>query len=301
MIPKLIDTRNSLLEYADSLTAVNYENNTDQDVYLTWKEPSDANYGQDSTYVWKVKRGGMSQDMVLHYNQQISQWKERLRENEKDKLDAFQNPECSKGNRSFDGGTSYAYSERRDTTKTNTDTHSGSVGGVYEVKHVLRACLTTLEFGTNWTLKTENGYTGSEVVGDSLDNTKTYAEFDYDLSDGNPGTDFTVDIYKSPKGWSDIFLLRGGQSYNPYEGEELARYYEPEKKHVISYGTERMEQPVIRISTDGEVGATSATLTDIPAGDTGQFTLHLTNGTTVHQTYPFTYLLDVAEIYNQQG
>ncbi len=301
MIPKLIDTRNSLLEYADSLTAVNYENNTDQDVYLTWKEPSDANYGQDSTYIWKVKRGGMSQDMVLHYNQQISQWKERLRENEKDKLDAFQNPECSKGNRSFDGGTSYTYSERRDTTKTNTDTHSGSVGGVYEVKHVLRACLTTLEFGTNWTLKTENGYTGSEVVGDSLDNTKTYAEFDYDLSDGNPGTDFTVDIYKSPKGWSDIFLLRGGQSYNPYEGEELARYYEPEKKHVISYGTERMEQPVIRISTDGEVGGTSATLTDIPAGGTGQFTLHLTNGTTVHQTYPFTYLLDVAEIHNQQG
>ena len=32
-----------------------------------------------------------------------------------------------------------------------------------------------------------------------------------------------------------------------------------------------------------------------------QFTLHLTNGTTANQTYPFTYLLDVAEIYNQQG
>lgn len=142
---------------------------------------------------------------------------------------------------------------------------------------------------------------GSSVRGDSLDNQHHYVELDYELNDGNAGTDFSVDIYKSPRGWGDIFVLRGGQSYNPYEGEVLAEYYEPEKKHVISYGTEQMEQPVIRISTDGEVGATSATLTDIPAGGTGQFTLHLTNGTTTNQTVHFTYILDIAETFNKQG
>ncbi len=301
MIPKLIDTRNSLLEYMDEAAAKSYENNSEQDVYLTWKEPTEADYGQEGTYVWKPGKNNGSQDMVNYYNSSVDNWKKLLSENEQDKLEAMAaRDKYLRENRSFDGGTSYSYSERRDSTWANTlnyNRKAGFVGGCKMGFGVNAAA----SFGSNLVYKTEIGYMGSSVRGDTLDNQHHYVELDYELNDGNAGTDFSVDIYKSPRGWGDIFVLRGGQSYNPYEGEELARYYEPEKKHVISYGTEQMEQPVIRISTDGEVGATSATLTDIPAGGTGQFTLHLTNGTTVHQTYPFTYLLDVAEIYNQQG
>ena len=301
MIPKLIDTRNSLLEYMEEAAAKNYENNSEQDVYLTWKKPGEDDYGEEGTYVWKPGKNIGSQDMVKYYNGSVSNWKKRLADNEQDKIEAMAaRDKYLKENRSFDGGTSYTYSERRDSAWAKTYDTSTKVGitGATKVGFHVNAMGT---FGTNLTLKTEVGYVGSRVEGDSLDNRTSYAEFEYELNDGNAGTDFSVDIYKSPRGWGDIFVLRGGQSYNPYEGEQLAEYYEPEKKHVISYGTERMEQPVIRISTDGEVGATSATLTDIPAGGTGQFTLHLTNGTTTNQTVPFTYILEIAEIFNQQG
>ena len=301
MIPKLIDTRNSLLEYMDEASAKSYENNSEQDVYLTWKKPSEEDYGEEGTYVWKPGTKGRSQDMVMYYNGSVENWKNLLAENELDKIEAMAaRDKYLKENRSFDGGSSYSYSERRDTTWAKTQNYSrkaGIVGGGkigLDVKAGGR-------FGSNLILKGEAGYTGSSVRGDADDNQHDYVEFDYELNDGNSGTDFSVDIYKSPRGWGDIFVLRGGQSYNPYEGEVLAEYYEPEKKHVISYGTERMEQPVIRISTDGEVGATSATLTDIPAGGTGQFTLHLTNGTTTNQTVHFTYILDIAETFNKQG
>ena len=301
MIPKLIDTRNSLLEYMDEAAAKSYENNSEQDVYLTWKKPSEEDYGKEGTYVWKPGTKGKSQDMVMYYNGSVENWKNLLAENELDKIEAMSARETYlKENRSFDGGSSYSYSERRDTTWAKTQNYSrkaGIVGGG-KIGLGVKAGGT---FGSNLVLKGEAGYTGSSVRGDADDNQHDYVEFDYELNDGNSGTDFSVDIYKSPRGWGDIFVLRGGQSYNPYEGEVLAEYYEPEKKHVISYGTERMEQPVIRISTDGEIGATSATLTDVPAGGTGQFTLHLTNGTTTNQTTHFTYILDIAETFNKKG
>ena len=301
MIPKLNDARNGLLQYADSLAAVNYKNTTENDVYLTWKKPTDSDYGQDKTYVWKPGTKGKSQDMVLYYNQSVKNWKQRLADNEQDKVEAMEaRDKYFKENRSFDGGSNYVYSVRHDSIYASTYETSTKVGGKLSFQSNIFVNYAA-SFGMNIEADVASGYIGSSVVGDEDGNRTSYAEFEYELSDGNSGTDFSVDIYKSPRGWGDIFVLRGGQSYNPYEGEVLAEYYEPEKKHVISYGTERMEQPVIRISTDGEVGATSATLTDIPAGGTGQFTLHLTNGTTTNQTVPFTYILEIAEIFNQQG
>ena len=240
MIPKILDTRNALLEYKDSISAVNYQNTTTKDVYLTWLKPEDDRYGSEKTYVWKPGIRGRSQDLVLHYNESVRLWRERLAENEKDKIEARQNQDYFKENRSFDGGTSYTYLERRDTTKTSTFQKYAKVGYVYEVKTEF-TLNTTATFGTNFNFKSEGGYVGSRLTGDSLDNKSSYIEFDYDLNDGNPGTDFSVDIYHSPRGWSDIFLLRGGQSYNPYEGEERTKYYE-EGQHIISYGTEQMEQ-----------------------------------------------------------
>lgn len=300
MIPKILDTRNALLEYMDETAAKSYENKSDQDVYLTWLTPDDPNYGAEDTYVWKSGINGRSQNLVLHYNESVRLWRERLAENEKDKIEAFNGGDYYKENRSFDGGTSYSFSERRDTTHVSTTVFNGKVGIIGEVKTMF-SINSSASFGTNINFKTEVGYNNTQMWADSLDNVKTYAEFDYDLVDGNPGTDFTVDIYRSPRGWGDIFLLRGGQSYNPYEGLEYAKYYEPEKQHVISYGTERMEQPVIQVSTDGGISAKSATLTDIPAGGTGQFTLHLTNQTTTNQSFDFVYKLMVQEKANPHG
>ena len=147
---------------------------------------------------------------------------------------------------------------------------------------------------------TENGWAYSTTESDYDENTKDYAEFDYTFDDGNKGTDFSVDIYKSPTGWSDIFSIFGGQSYNPYQKEEKTQYYEP-GQHILSNGTEQMENPDIQISTDGGIAVKSAVLTDIPAGQTGQFTLHLSNISTTTQGFDFTYNLSVAEGTNQHG
>ena len=300
MLPKIKDTRNKLLEYADSTSAIAYTNTSDKDVYLTWLKPDDSRYGEEDTYVWKPNINGKTQDMVLHYNESMRLWKQRLAENEQDKIEAFQNAGYFKENRSFDGGTSYSYSERRDTTLTSTTSTNIKTGLTYSWKTCL-CFFSGVSVGTNLNFDSEVDYAENEVKGDSLDNVNTYVEYDYELNDGNTGTDFTVDIYRSPRGWSDIFLLRAGQSYNPYEKMEYAKYYEPEKQHVISYGTEQMEQPVIMVSPDGEVAAKSATLTDIPAGGTGQFTLHLTNQSSTNQTIPILYNIMVQEMANQQG
>ena len=300
MLPKIEETRNALLEYKDSIAAVNYVNNTDQDVYLTWLEPDDPNYGKDSTYVWKQGRLGRSSDMVLSYNSAIERWHQVLSWNEEDKIKAFNDrAKYFDQNRSFDGGTGYAYSERRDTTESNISSDSYSLTGFGSVKHRIGVSAGA-SFGANWEFKAEVGHTWVNEDGEYDDNEKTYAEFDYDFNDGNPGTDFTVDIFNSPRGWSDIFLLRGGQSYNPFEDEEKTQFHD-KGEHILSYGTEQMEKPVISISTDGKVGAKSATLTDVPAGSMGEFTLHLKNGSTTNQEVPLLYNLIIVEGTNTNG
>ena len=295
MIPKIRETRNALLEYKDSISAASFKNTTEQDVYLTWLTPDNPNYGSEGTYVWKMGIKGKSQDMVLHYNNAIENWEETLRNNEEDKITAFNNKDdYYLSNQSFDGGSAYSYTERYDTTMITKTSNSKYAAAVINAKHRVGVNAATT-FGANWELKTESGRKRSWETTDYDDNVTTFAEFDYDLNDGNPGTDFTVDIFDSPKDWSNIFLLRGGQSYNPYEPEETAQYYEPEKKHIISYGTQQMEQPIIAISTDGVVGAKSAMLTDVPSGQMAQFTLHLTNGTQTNQEMPLLYTLIVPE------
>ena len=94
MIPKLIDTRNSLLEYMDEAAAKSYQNDSEQDVYLTWKKPSEEDYGEEGTYVWKPGTKGKSQDMVMYYNGSVENWKNLLAENELDKIEAMAGRIC---------------------------------------------------------------------------------------------------------------------------------------------------------------------------------------------------------------
>ena len=148
----------------------------------------------------------------------------------------------------------------------------------------------------------KNGWHMATTESDPDENHKEWAQFDYSFSDGNKGTDFSTNIYKSPRGYSDSFYLVGGQSYNPYEGEQKTKYYEP-GKHILSNGTEQMEQPNIRISLDGngDNSAKEVTLSDVPAGQAGQLTLHLTNLNNTNQDFDFSYDLIVQEKANQMG
>ncbi|MBQ3630309.1 MAG: hypothetical protein II949_03640, partial [Prevotella sp.] len=305
MIPKWEETRNSYLtqHFATEAEARAFVNNTSDVLFATWLNKDDDNYGAEGTYVmvipeeWKIKEEFVAEDKVQWCNNQIDSWKQTIANNERDKVKSMANVKNWLRNVSFDGGSSYTYTNKNDETTVDKFTHSHTLGGIIKLGSTNKDEASGVQFKAVFSVDTENGYSRTETESDKE---SSYAEFDYVFDDGNKGTDFSVDIYKSQAGWSDIFFLFGGQSYNPYEAEEKTKYYEP-GQHTLSNGTEQMEHPDIQISTDGTIAAKSAVLTDVPAGQAGQFTLHLSNASTTTQGFDFTYQLSIAEGSNQQG
>ena len=309
MIPKWKDTRNSYLtqHFATEAEARAFVNNTNEVLYATWLKEDDANYGQEDTYVqvvpaaWEGLEQYFAEDKVAWCNDQIEGWKQALYNNERDKVMAIEGRDKYwQRNISFDGGTSYTYTNRNDTTNVVKHNYSHQLGGIVKGGISLKNTASSVQFKTKYSVDTENGWAYSTTESDYDENTKNWAEFDYIFDDGNKGTDFSVDIYKSPAGWSNVFSLFGGQSYNPWEKEEKTQYYEP-GQHTLSNGTVRMENPDIQVSTDGGIAAKQATLTDIPAGGMGQFTLHLSNIRNTNQDFDFSYNIMVQEMANQHG
>ena len=308
MIPKWEDSRNGYLtqHYNTKEEAEAFVNNTSEPIYVTWLKKDDPNYGQNDTYLqvtpkaWETDgKNHADEDMIMWCNNQIRLWKQAMADNEEDKVKAMEGRNKWDKNISFDGGTSYTYTSRNDTTSTSKTTYSHNLGYVCKFGYSSSESM-ALSLKHTFSLDTENGWSRLE-----LDSEKDggFAEFDYIFEDGNRDTDFSVDIFKSTHGWSDIFSVFGGQSYNPYEAPEYTKYYMDEngKPYQLSNGTVQMEQPDIQISIDGNVAAESAVLTDVPSGESGQFTLHLTNNTVTNQGRDFTYKLSVAEGTNQKG
>ena len=102
LIPDFIRMRNALLEHVDQATydrftkgkdSTVFVNTTAQMRYFTPLTPDDPNFGKDSTYVAidpqiKDEEGKLyvAKNMVMHYNDQISTWKQLLEHNEKMKV-----------------------------------------------------------------------------------------------------------------------------------------------------------------------------------------------------------------------
>ena len=307
MMPKWKETRNNQLKFVESKEAAeSYVNTGDRSVYVTWLPRDSEALKADSLidYVQiapaNMKAGEFCEDSIQWCNSQISRWKSILAKNEADKVEAMKDSKFFKRNISFDGETTYTYTERNDTTSTKKDIDNWKMGGIFSPHHASEVSA-KVHFALSVHVDTENGRIHNESDNSKEDQWSKYAELTYLMKDGNLGTDFSVNIYKSPAGWSDIFSVLGGQSYNPHEDEEYAIFFEPEKKHKLQNGTERMEQPVIRISTDGNESSETATLTDVPAGQAGHFTLHLTNNTTTNQSFTFGYSLVVVEDRNNRG
>ena len=280
-----------------------FVNNTSEVLYATWVKEDDTSYGQEGTYVmvipeeWKLLDRFVAENKVMWCNNQIESWKQVMAVNERDKVQAMSNHDNWLRNISFDGGSSYSYTNKADTTTISKSTYTHNLGGIIKTGFSNKDAALGMQFKSVFAFDSENGWSHSESSSDKEGN---WAEFDYIFDDGNKGTDFSVDIYKSPGGWSDIFSLFGGQSYNPYEPEEKTKYYEP-GQHTLSNGTVRMENPDIKISTDGGIASKEATLTDVPAGQTAQFTLHLSNIRNTNQDFDFSYNIMVQEKTNQQG
>jgi len=308
MIPKWEETRRSLFTFVkNKAEAERYENTSSHCVYVTWLKEDDPKLGiEDSTYIQIIpknaKENEVFPDSVRWCTDQIESWHQVLADNEQDKVEAINNHDYFKRNISFDGGSSTSYSERCDTTYQRRHDYQHKMSMAVRIGFTSEETATAVYWKIVASNEIKNGWHMATTESDPDENHKEWAQFDYSFSDGNKGTDFSTNIYKSPRGYSDSFYLVGGQSYNPYEGEQKTKYYEP-GKHILSNGTEQMEMPNIRISLDGNAdnSAKEVTLSDVPAGQTGQLTLHLTNLSNTNQGFDFSYNIMVQEKANQMG
>ena len=308
MIPKWKDQRLSyLIEVPDSITALNYENTGKKTIYVTWVgKNKDTDYELNVNYFsippLEVLENEM--DSVQWCTNQIKSWEKVLSDNEENKVKAMQSREANKGepwngweNFSIDGGSTYTYSVNQDTTKVHKDETTWYMGGILNNTWA-NSIKNFIHWGVVTKLSNEAGREQSDIDGVIHKNSM---EWDYVISDGNPDTDLSIDKYPSNQaGYSDVFSLFGGQTYNPYEGKEYTKWFEP-GKHVLSNGSEQMEQPDIRISTDGVNSAKEATLTDVPAGQSGQFTLFMSNKSNANRHYDPIFQIVLPDAFNQKG
>ncbi len=308
MIPKWKDQRLSYLtEVADSMAAVNYVNTGKKTVYVTW-----VGKNKDTEYITNVNYFAIppqevvenEMDSVQWCTNQINSWKQVLSDNEENKVKAMQSREANKSqpwkgweNFSVDGGSSYTYSVAQDTSAVHKTETTWYMGGIVNntwgnnFKNVVHWSILT-------TISNEAGREQSDIDGEVHKNSM---EWDYVIADGNADTDLSIDKYPSGQtGYSDVFSLFGGQTYNPYEGKEYTKWFEP-GQHVLSNGSEQMEQPDIRISADGVNSAKEATLTDVPAGQVGTFTLYMSNKSNANRHYDPVFQMILPDNANEKG
>ena len=274
-------TRNTMLKHINSMSEI--EDDPQVSTYYTFLTEDDPRYGSSNSdkevwgdqaadgmegpsYYARFPKGFEGCDSVHWCNQVIESWKKTLADNEEDKIKAFNNPNCKIGNESFERGVTVS-----NTTGTTTNTVDNSVEN----------------FSTGLAYRGKNGYlinkSGCIIISNTdigyhqtkydIDETTIVERFGYTLNDTQRGNAHTVDIFKSPKGWSTIFRTRGGQTRCPYEGETRTKYYNPGT--LLDYATMKSDNPHISMPIRNFV--------DIPAGQEAQVQVVFTNESETHE------------------
>ena len=267
--------------------------------YTSYKE-GDSEFGHlngDRDF-WKNKyeeRGGWPSYIIINGTDsavvdevefaanQINSWEAKMSQNEADKLEAFGDSKQLIDNYSISGGTSYNQTTKSEHTRSvsvKDDTY-------YNINDDVKFGLLFNNLGAygimTWATK------HSEETARDTTNTKA-TTVAWTLSDSDPRTALSVDVYKSPQGWGPIFRTRGGQTVNPYEGETRTLYYDKDTK--LNEATMKVENPQLRI--DGNPQQTG-----VPTGGEARFTLQLKNNSETNSMC--TYLLQVVEGSNPNG
>lgn len=259
--------------------------NSDEDFWT--REVIDAHGGMPGYRIVNGLEGDALEnatDSVEWCVNQIKCWQYWLGENEKDKLDAFNNNATYfDKNYSIAGGTSVNHSTKNNKTKGTTNSLKSAVSVNNETTagvlfNNVGACA-LLKFNDSWGTTTSTG-----------DETSTSHSFNWTISDAEPTTALSVDVYESPKGWGPIFRTRGGQSSNPYEGATYTRYYAKGTK--LDEATMRVEKPELRV--DG-----ASKITDVPSGTKAKFNLQLINASETGTIC--NYVLECVERSNPHG
>ena len=309
MIPKWKDQRLSYLtEVGSKKEAENYPRG-DKAAYVTWeKKDRDIDYVEGTNYIMvPPKQVTVTEtDSVQWCTNQINSWKQELYNNEQNKIEAMKRrledtkePWNGWQNFSIDGGSSYTYSVRKDSTHTHKKEKIWYAGGIIGTDFGFNLS-STKNIGHIVHITSEQGREQSVV---KTDKDEDYQEWEYTLNDGNVDADLSIDKYPSGvSGYSDVFSLFGGQTYNPYEGKEYTKWYDPGLR-VLSNGSEQMEQPDIRVSTDGlaEHSGKAATLLDVPSGQRANYTLFISNKSSANRKSDPSFVLSLPDDFNSKG
>lgn len=246
--------------------------------YYTSYKPTDPEYGHSNGDLefWGSKyeeRGGYPSysivdgtgegaiDEVGNAINQIISWQAKIRQNEADKLEAFNDSKAFEQNYSISGGTSVTQ------TTQNSFKHSTSVKdeAYYTINDDLKVGLLFNNLGAYGIMTWYNHHNDVDVADTVTVRNNTVS---WTLSDSDPRTALSVDVYKSPAGWGPIFRTRGGQTVNPYEGATTTNFEKPGT--ALNAATMRIENPQLKV-----LGA--AEQTDVPAGGEAKFILQLKN------------------------
>ena len=238
-------------------------NNNDKTV---WREQaSDDAFAEDGpSYSMRVPDDFEGVDSIAFYNNAIENWINCMRENEKDKVAAFNNPNMLERNFSWDRGTTESYTSSSSSKEWDYSGKNKAVKFFVKLKYGAEGTVSNVKTFTYQLTNLDLHFNGTKKTTTTDESTTS---FSYTLNDENRSAALSVDVYKSPNGWGPIFRTRGGQTSCPYEGEEKTKYYEPVT--ILNYATMKMDNPKISIPEN--------MILDVPSGREATLEIVLTN------------------------
>jgi hypothetical protein len=279
MLPNYELMRKKFLTTTTQSNIDTYHNDTDHTVYLTTLSPDDPKFGTEGTYSkFKVPGVQVATDSVAWVNCQIENWKDRLRDNEEEKVKAWEKRKKFGDNYgknySFDSGTSYTY----ETTVQNDTTYSRDwkISGGLILDNSTGFAIN--DFGFNIHIQDET-FGGEHHVNDTTYTHET--TFSYTLAEDGDDDAISVDVYNYGD-FGPIFHTRGGQTCCPYEGQVATKYYKPGT--TIMEATMQIEVPQIDVDVP--------IVSDVPTGGIANYTLRLSNASEIDEDVYYRLLVD---------
>ncbi len=296
LIPNLIELRNNLLTYSsDPLNepripgVVQYFSHVEEDDPRFGTANDDLVWGAEVAVGNIAKANGPSYAIILpagddspvddrinYYNNQINGWIQQLRNNERAKVEAANDPNRLIENYSFDGGTSFS----RSVTSSNNTTSSSSFKWKITASTILAKEIRG-KAGIEYELNTHHG--GGGVLDESTSTTTSNA-ISFTLDDGDFTDSYTVDVYKADDKLGPIFKVLGGATSCPYQDQDVTQYYNPGM--VLHEKTSQVEKPDIVIEDPIKTG--------IPDNQAAEFTLKMTNNSETGDDVIYGLLLDTS-------
>ncbi|WP_282037417.1 LamG-like jellyroll fold domain-containing protein [Saccharicrinis aurantiacus] len=245
-------------------------------------------------------------DTIVYLNQSVEQWKARMADNEKAKVEA-----TLLQNYSFHGGSNVDYSESYSTTKSHQSTFYVNIGGkISNDSQIGSGTGPKTKFSFSESIETKHGGTftsetsaehskgfvlaedgGIDYLSVDVCYEAGYSKGDEEYeTDGNGGFVEESNIINKSYYPSFIFKTKAGSTSCPHEEAYVTRFFEP-GQHLISEATKRIEVPEI----DMEVKYVE----NVPSGENAQLKLYLRNNSESYDDVVFD--LKTIEASNPDG